>query len=77
MALALMAIGVAVYLAQWLIGPTGRALYPRGCDNGVEFLVVGLGLAMFSWLAVLGVLLFAGSRFLSFERWYRDQEAQK
>lgn len=75
LAVGLMAVGVAVYLLQLFVGPIGRMLFPRGSDNGVEFFVVGVWLAMFAVMAPLGVFLFELSRLLSFERWYREQRS--
>lgn len=75
LAIGLMAAGVTVYLLQLFVGPIGRALFPRGSDNGVEFFVVGVWLAMLTALAPLGLLLFESSRLLAFERWYREQRS--
>ena len=75
LAIGLMALGVVGFILQFFIGPIGRALFPRGSDNGVEFFVVGMWFGMVTALAPLGILLFEASRLLSFERWSLEQRA--
>ena len=49
----LMALGVVGFALQFFIGPIGRALFPRGSDNGVEFFVVGMWFGMVTAIAPL------------------------
>lgn len=74
-AVVLMATGVAIYVLQWFVFPIGRAMFPRGSDNGIEFFVVGMWLAMFATAIPLGLLMFEASRLMGFERWYRARAA--
>jgi hypothetical protein len=66
--LTLMAIGVPVMVLQWLSGPIAATLFKGNSGDGAAFFVVGLWLAIFSRLAPAGLMLFEGSRLLSFER---------
>lgn len=70
-AIAFMAIGSVIFALQWFVIPIARAVFPRGSDNGIEFFVVGIWLAMFAAATPLGLLLFEASRLFGFERWYR------
>lgn len=52
---------------QFAMGPLGHALAPRGSGSGIEFFVVGIGVALLASLAPTGVMLFEFSRLRAFE----------
>jgi hypothetical protein len=72
--LTLMAVGVVMSAARFAVVPIGRALFPRGSDNGIEFFVVGLAVAVLGSIAPLGLGLFEYSRLRSFEVWLSRQQ---
>jgi len=65
--LALMAVGVVVSAARFAVVPIGRTLFPRGSDNGIEFFIVGLAVAVVAGVAPVGLSLFEYSRLRAFE----------
>lgn len=71
----LMAVGIAIYLLQWFIVPLARTLFPSGSENGIEFLVLGLGFAMLAAATPVGLLLFETSRLLGFESWCGERQS--
>lgn len=68
-------IGLVIFALNFFIGPIGHALFPRGSDNGVEFFVIGLWLALLGGLTPVGLLLFEFSRMQAFEHWLRKERA--
>lgn len=68
-------IGLVTFILSFFVGPIGHALFPRRSDNGVEFFIVGLGLALAGGLTPVGLLLFEFSRMRAFEQWLRKERA--
>lgn len=64
-------IGLVIFTLNFFIGSIGHALYPRRSENGVEFFVIGLWLALLGGLTPVGLLLFEFSRMRAFEDWLR------
>jgi hypothetical protein len=71
----LMAAGALVALLQLLLVPITGAIFGPPSGNGIEYFVVGVGMAAFSGLGSTGVLLFELSRMLGFERWLRQEHS--
>jgi hypothetical protein len=63
----LVAIGLALSTSRFFVRPLGRLLAPHGSDNGIEFFIVGLVIAVLATLAPMGLLLFEFSRLRAFE----------
>lgn len=63
-----MAVGVLYLVLRLSAGPLTRAIFRSRSENGVEFYVVGVYLAVLGSLAPLGIILFEFSRLLGFEQ---------
>jgi hypothetical protein len=63
-----MAFGVIYLVLRVSAGPLTRAIFQSPSENGVEFYVVGVYLALLGGVAPLSVMLFEFSRLLGFEQ---------
>jgi hypothetical protein len=61
-------LGTLVFVLNVIGRPLIRALITRPSEDGVEFYVAGMYLAMFAGIGTIGLLLFEYSRLRSFER---------
>ncbi len=66
--------GAVVGALNLLSRPLTQALFSQRTESGVEFVVVGLYLALAGGVGVLGLLLFEFSRLLGFEAALREGE---
>jgi len=61
-------VGAVASVFSWVAGPLMRALMTTRTESGAEYFVVGVYLALFSGIGLLGLILFEFSRLLAFER---------
>jgi|SRR5690348_11509899 len=61
-------LGTLVFVLNVIGRPLIRTLIKRPSEDGVEFYVAGIYLAMFAGIGTIGLLLFEYSRLRSFER---------
>jgi hypothetical protein len=73
--LGLVATGLALSASRFFVRPLGHLLAPHGSDNGIEYFIVGLVIAVLATLAPMGLLVFEFSRLRGFELALRAQRA--
>jgi hypothetical protein len=71
----LLYLGAVIAILGWLAGPLMHAFIQRRSEDGVEYFVVGMYLAMVGGLGVIGLICFEFSRLLAFERQARQAPA--
>lgn len=68
--------GAVIGILNLISRPLVRVLITNPSDNGVEYFVAGVYLALAGGIGALGLLLFEFSRLISFERHARERNMQ-